>query len=180
MLGVAALVAGCSPGDDATTADTGGTGGGDSLLEVGIGEAIEAWERELGDGIEAVDVTVYPDYAILEARQPDALHHVDRWHFQRDGELLDPDPVALTDEDEGALDLEAYPLDSVSWDRLPALVDEALVAADVEEPESVYVVVARDRPTTEAVRMRVYVSGPRSSGYLLADARGNVLEVYDD
>lgn len=171
-------------------ASCGGDDGGDDggpirvgsadLLEDGIAGALAAWEDAIGPSIQAVEVSVYPDYAILEARDADTPHHVDRWHYERDGDLLDPDPVSLTDQDEADLDLVAFPLGSVAWDRLPALVDEALAGTDVEDPTSIYVYVARDRPTTEAVRWRIYVSGARSSGWLLADARGTVLEVHDD
>jgi hypothetical protein len=179
LLLAAALAAGCG-GDG-----PGGIGGpirvgSANLLDDGIDDALDAWADALGPSIQAVDVVVYPDYAILTARDPATPHHVDRWHYQRDGDLLDPDPVALADEDERTLDLEAFPLDSVAWDRLPALVDEALARTDVEDPTSTYVSVSRNRPTTEAVRVRVYVSGERSSGWILADARGTVLEVYDD
>lgn len=181
LLVAAALLASCGGAD--------GGGGGDggpirvgsaNLLDDGIAGALAAWEDAIGPSIQALSVGVYPDYAILEARDPDSPHHVDRWHYERDGDLLDPDPVSLTDQDEADLDLVVFPLGSVAWERLPALVDEALDGTDVEDPTSVYVSVERDRPTTEAVRLRVYVSGERSSGWLLADARGNVLEVYDD
>lgn len=175
----AALAAGCG-GDGADAAGGGIRVGSANLLDDGIAGALAAWRDAIGPSVQAVDVAVYPDYAILTARDPDVLHHVDRWHYERDGDLLDPAPVAMSDEGERALDLEAFPLDSVAWDRLPALVDEALARTDVEDPTSTYVSVARDRPTTEAVRVRVYVSGARSSGWLLADARGTVLEVYDD
>lgn len=180
FLAAAVLVASCGGADDG-----GGDGGpirvgSADLLDDGIAGALAAWEDAIGPTIQAVEVSVYPDYAILEARDPDAPHHVDRWHYERDGDLLDPDPVSLTDQDEADLDLVAFPLASVAWDRLPALVDEALAGTDVENPTSVYVYVARDRPTTEAVRWRIYVSGERSSGWLLADARGAVIEVHDD
>ena len=178
VLVAAALVAGCG-GDDGD----GGTGivlGSANLLDSGIAGALDAWRDAIGPSISAVDVSIYPDYALLEARDPEVPRHVDRWHYERDGDLLDPDPVSLTDDQEAELELRAFPLDSVSWDRLPDLVDQAVASTDVEDPTSVYVVVNRDRPTTEAVRMRIYVSGERSSGWLLADARGNVVEIYDD
>jgi hypothetical protein len=178
---VAAVVAAACGGSGTGSSGDGGIRvGSANLLDDGIAGAIAAWKDAIGPSIQAVDVTVYPDYAILEARDPDVPRHVDRWHYERDGDLLDPDPVSMTDEEENALDLEAFPLDSVSWDVLPALVDEALVATDVEDPTSTYVTANRDRPATEAVRLWVYVSGERSSGWLVADARGNVLEVYDD
>lgn len=178
LLVVLALAVACG-GDDGGD----GTGiqvGSANLLDSGIAGALDAWRDAIGPSISAVDVSIYPDYAILEARDPEVPRHVDRWHYERDGDLLEPDPVSLTDEQEAELELRAFPLDSVSWDRLPDLVDQAIASTDVEDPTSVYVTVYRDRPTTEAVRMRIHVSGERSSGWLLADARGNVVEIYDD
>jgi hypothetical protein len=175
------LLAGCSSttGGGQATGTTSAVHEG-SLLQEGIGKAIAAWKGVLGSSIMAVSVDVYPDYAILEAQDPDLPAHVDRYQYRRGDGLLDPDPVSMTDQDEQDLGLELFPLDSVEWEKLPGLVEQALTAADVEQPSSVYVDVARDRPTTEAVRLRVWVSGERSSGYLVADARGNVVETYDD
>lgn len=132
-----------------------------------------------GEAVRARDVLVYPEYAIVEAQDPAAPDHIDRYTW-RGGEVGDAEPVHLTGPQE-EVDLELFPLSAVSWADLHELVAEAedrLEAAEpvaVEEPRAGYVSIGRSSSDDRPLTLTVYVEGPRRSGYVEFSARGDVL-----
>ena len=93
----------------------------------------------------------------------------------RDGVLGESSPVRLV----GGGDLEANLFSStdVKWKAIPALVASAVEVTGVEDGEVTHVIVQRNLPFTADVVIRVYVNGPRTSGFVEADAQGNILEI---
>ncbi|HRE01312.1 MAG TPA: hypothetical protein PLV68_08420, partial [Ilumatobacteraceae bacterium] len=65
----------------------------------------------------------------------------------------------------------------VNWAAIPGLREAALAQIPIEGAEVTHVIVQRNLPFTDQVVIRVYVNGTRSSGYLEADAQGNVTKV---
>ena len=157
----------------------------DLLREPGLAaRAVTALGRSIGsENPKASDATVYPEYFLVEAQNPTNLEHIDRYEW-RDGEVGVPTPVHLSGPQE---DVEAslYPLRSVHWEDLPAMVKDAERAAEgatpigIEDARAGYVIV--DRTTVSdgdsQVIVRIYLEGPRRSGYAELTSTGEIISV---
>ena len=180
VLALASLAA-CSPG-------SGGPGGsGDDVDLVRDAEdldgAIDEIAAAVGEGsIRFRDVVVYPTYAIVEAQDPEAPDHIDRYTW-RDGDVGDPEPVHLSGPQE-EIELELFPASAVRWSDLAGMAAEAedrLEVAEpirIEEPEASYVSVGRSSGDDRPLTVSVYVNGPRRSGYVELSPEGEVLQTY--
>ncbi|HEU5302289.1 MAG TPA: hypothetical protein VFW06_08635 [Acidimicrobiia bacterium] len=175
-----------------TTSGSGTSGGGsgrdapvDLLHQRGAAaDAISAIERAVGASPARVtDVDIYPEYVFAEAQDPGVLDHIDRYQW-RDDDVPTPEPVQLSGPQE---DVEAslFPTSSVRWQRLATMVEEAERAAlrneplRIESPRASYVTVDRSMSSDDdgTVVVRVYISGPRRSGYVEMTATGTIRAV---
>jgi len=88
-----------------------------------------------------------------------------------DGRSSEPQHAELR----GAGDLAAnlFALGDVSLEKIPDLATAAAAQVDAQDGRIVRVLVRRDFPHSDAVRLRVYVESPRSSGSADFDANGN-------
>jgi hypothetical protein len=68
-----------------------------------------------------------------------------------------------------------FELDEVKLDAIAPLTREAVRRIDAEAGNVDFVLVRRNLPDSEDVRLRVYVSSPRRSGYVDADQHGQIL-----
>jgi len=155
------------------------------LREKGLAEeAVAALGRKIGtENPRVSDVTMYPEYLIVVAQDPSNLEHIDRYEW-RDDEVGLPTPVHLSGPQED-IDASLYPLRSVHWEDLPAMVRDAERAAEQASPIRVenalanYVIV--DRTTSSGgdsrVVVRIYIDGPRRSGYVELTTTGEILGV---
>jgi hypothetical protein len=115
--------------------------------------------------IRARDLTLQAE----DASTPGAVVEV---HFQG-GKVSEPEHAALRGK--GQLADNLFDLSEVKLDAIPELVREAVRRVDAEAGSVDYVLVRRNLPDTEEVRLRVYVSSPRRSGYVDADRNGLLL-----
>lgn len=186
MAGVALLV-----GLGACTATTTGTTTSDGDQPVGIlhdrgraARAVAAIEHAVGASPARVgEVDIYPEYLILEAQDPSVPEHIDRYEW-RDGEVPPPTPVQLSGPQE---DVEAslFPTSTLQWKRLSSMVADAERAAlhnaplRIEDPRAQYVIVERSTSSSDdgRVLVRIYVTGPRRSGYVEMTAGGEIRSV---
>ncbi len=116
---------------------------------------------------------IYPGYAFAQVQDPSIPVNVDEYQWR--GTLGEPAPVTLTGD--GDLEANLFSDTEVNWAAIPALVDAALAQIPIEGAEVTHVFVQRDLPFSDAVQIRVFVNGTRGSGYLDADAQGNILAV---
>lgn len=175
-----------------TTTTGSGTGDGtdsdapvDLLHQRGAAaEAISAIERAVGASPARVtEVDIYPEYVFAEAQDPEIPDHIDRYEW-RDDDIPAPEPVQLTGPQED-VDAALFPTSSVRWQRLATMVRAAERAAlrneplRIESPRASYVTVDRSTsPDDDAtVLVRVYISGPRRSGYVEMTAIGAIRAV---
>jgi len=93
-------------------------------------------------------------------------------HYQG-GKVSEPEHASLRGK--GQLADNLFDLSEVRLDAVPELVREAVRRVDAEGGSVDYVLVRRNLPDTDDVRLRVYVSSPRRSGYLDADRSGQPL-----
>lgn len=121
-------------------------------------------------------LTIYPDYAFAEAQDPANALHVDRYPF-RDGVVGAREPVTLVGD--GDLEANLFSTTDVDWTFLERAIAEApSQAPSVEEGAVSHVIVSRSVFTDDlAVTVRVYVTGPRGSGYVEYTATGELIRV---
>ena len=114
--------------------------------------------------------------ASISNSDPAKPENVDQYDYR--GEISAPIPVRL----HGSKNLEAnlFSLDEVAFDRIPALTAEAMERMPIEGGQVTHIMVKRDLPFSQDVRIWVYVNGTRKSGMLKADGKGHVLKVNAD
>jgi hypothetical protein len=120
----------------------------------------------------ALRVEIRAHDLVLQAEDTSAPGAVLELHY-RDGKVGDAEHATLRGK--GQLADNLFELDDVKIDAIPQLTREAIERVDSENGNVSLVLVRRNLPDTEDVRIRVYVSSPRKSGHVDADAQGNLL-----
>jgi hypothetical protein len=108
----------------------------------------------------------------LQAQDPSASGAVVELHY-RDGKLGEPERATLRGK--GQLADNLFDLSEIKLDAIPALTEQAVQRIDADAGQVDYVLVRRNLPDTDDVRLRVYVSSPRRSGFVDADREGQLL-----
>ena len=179
-LAVLAACTGAGDGDGAGTETGSGEGGGNLVTGDGLPDVMaELNEVVGGDPTRYGDVSIYPEYAVVEAQDPEALDHIDRYTW-RDGEVGEPEPVHLSGPQE-EVDLELFPETNVPWDELPGWAERAEEATATNEPVAIedpvasYILVRRSFSDDRPITVSVYINGPRRSGYVEFDTAGEII-----
>ncbi|HEV8550530.1 MAG TPA: succinyl-diaminopimelate desuccinylase, partial [Polyangiaceae bacterium] len=76
----------------------------------------------------------------------------------------------------GELSTNLFALGDVSLEKIPEVVSAAAAKVDAQDGRITRVLVRRQLPQTDAVRLRVYVESPRLSGQADFDINGNPIE----
>lgn len=142
-----------------------GTQAADVIAEIGVARGAAP--------LRILEAIIYPGYAFAQVQDPNIPVNVDEYQWR--GTLGAPAPVTLTGD--GDLEANLFSDTEVNWAAIPALVEAALAQIPIEGAEVTHVIVHRNLPFTDTVQIRVFVNGTRGSGYLDADAQGNVLAV---
>jgi len=116
---------------------------------------------------------IYPGYAFAQVQDPSIPVNIDEYQWR--DTLGSPAPVTLTGD--GDLEANLFSDTEVNWAAIPTLVATALAQIPIEGAEVTHIFVQRNLPFTDTIQIRVFVTGTRGSGYLDADAQGNVLAV---
>jgi hypothetical protein len=121
-----------------------------------------------------LEANLYPTYAFAQVQDPNTPVNVDEFDW-RDGNVAPPAPVQLTGD--GDLESNLFSDSDVNWNAIPGLVGAALAQIPIEGAQVTHVHIARNLPFSADVQIRVFVDGTRNSGYLDADAQGNIIAV---
>lgn len=121
-----------------------------------------------------LEANLYPTYAFAQVQDPNTPANVDEFDW-RDGKVAPPAPVQLTGD--GDLESNLFSDSEVNWAAVPGLVGAALAQIPIEGAQVTHVHIARNLPFSADVQIRVFVDGTRKSGYLDADAQGNIIAV---
>lgn len=127
--------------------------------------------RARADG-KALRVEIRAHELVLQAEDTSARAAVLELHY-RDGKVGEAEHATLRGK--GQLADNLFDLDDVKLDAIPQLTREAVTRIDAENGNVDLVLVRRNLPESEDVRIRVYVSSPRKSGHLDADEHGKPL-----
>jgi hypothetical protein len=134
----------------------------------------EVAEARGADPLRILRTAIYPTYAFTQVQDPSIPENVDEYGW-RDGLLGEPAPVRLVGD--GDLEANLFSDTDVRWKAIPDLVAGALSVTEIADGEVTHVIVQRNLPFSDQVVIRVYVDSPRKSGFIEADAQGNVLRV---
>lgn len=148
------------------------------LFRTGATEAVAAIAAAAGDPAQAIEVSVYPEYAFLAYRDPAAPANIDR-RMWRAGEVGDADPNPIDDRVDADSEPQLWPLAELDLDRLPSLVADApgRFALDVAVT---HVIIDRFLPFDPRVLIRVYASptdGRSGGGYVQYTIDGTFVKV---
>lgn len=144
---------------------------GPSLLSAGVLMPALSALRDKAGG-RWLRLEVRPREIILQAADAARPDAVVEYHY-RDGKVGEPEPAALRGT--GRLVDNLFDMSEVRLDAIPSLAQEARKRIDAEDGSVERVLVRRNLPESDDVRVRVYVSSPRSSGHLDADHDGSPL-----
>ncbi|MDO8389152.1 MAG: hypothetical protein Q7V57_01585 [Actinomycetota bacterium] len=119
-------------------------------------------------------IDLYTDYSFATAQDPTRPDRLDRYSW-RIGEVGAPEPQ----QNDATAPSKVFTITDMNWGLLAQRVAEAPSVLNVEDGEVTYVFVSRDSFDDAApVVARIYVTGPRSSGYLVVGADGTILESF--
>jgi hypothetical protein len=141
----------------------------------GLRQALDALQRAAGGRLLMIQLVLYPEYAILEARDPGQRENVDRYLF-RAGKVDAPSPVMTT----ANVDLESktFLRSQVVFEAIPRLLREAPARLAIAGARPTHVIVERDTVFAGgAVVIRVYAGTARRSGYVEYDGQGTLRKV---
>ncbi len=127
--------------------------------------------RTRADG-KALRVEVRAHELVLQTEDTSAPGSVLELHY-RDGKVGEAEHATLRGK--GRLAENLFELDDVKLDTISQLTREAVERVDADNGNVDLVLVRRNLPDSEDVRIRVYVSSPRKSGHLDADEQGKTL-----
>jgi hypothetical protein len=149
-------------------------GAGNSLYaEPAFSKALAELKKRAPAPLEALSLLVYPDHAVLQARDPAAPKTVVQYVY-RGGTVTSPVPVKLLGT--GKLEDNLFPLDSTKVTAIPKLVKEAKTKANIPEGLVARVLLKRNLPDTTDVEFRFFVTSQRRDATLVADENGRFVE----
>ena len=135
---------------------------------------VSAFDAALaGSPTEFSQVILYPDYAIVVARDPEQPSHLDQYLW-RGGEVTGPTPQSNVEDVEAVL----FDASEVDWAAVGALAARAAELSGVEQGEVTHVMADRTFGQGNPLAVRIYVSGPRDSAYLQVSPEGEVVAIY--
>jgi hypothetical protein len=117
---------------------------------------------------------LYPEYASFSVQDPAIAANVDNFTW-RGGAVGEAQPVQLVGD--GDLEAALYGAAEVDWAAISALVAEAPAAVSVEDGQVTHVVIERALPFSSDIRIRVFVSGTRDSGFVDGAADGTMISI---
>lgn len=130
--------------------------------------------EKIGGEVKALDLSIYENYLKIQVQDPKKTENVDGYDY-KNGVISDPIPVRLYGG--GNLEQNLFKLKEVNLAKIPELIDEAREKSkDLEGAKVSHVIVKKDLPFSNKVKIRVYLSGTRKSAWLVADASGKVIE----
>jgi len=135
-----------------------------------LGPALQALRAKAGGKllrleIRASELTLQAE----DTREPGGVVEL---HY-RDGKVGELEHATLRGK--GLLADNLFDASELKLDGIAELTREAVRRVDAESGSVDFVLVRRDLPDSEEVRLRVYVASPRKSGYVDADRSGTLL-----
>jgi hypothetical protein len=138
------------------------------------------FKERFPQGARALEVVVYPTYVFTNVQDAAQKTHVDRYQL-REGLWREPTPVKLVGSEKSEADITAATFDpnEAAFADIPRITKDAIARLKVETPTISHVHISRPLPFDKEVRIRVFVNGPRSNGFVDYDKKGTFLKAHD-
>jgi hypothetical protein len=141
----------------------------------GLRAALDGLEEAAGGELRLLELVLYPQYAIAQARDPRQPANVDRYLFRAG--TVDP-PVPVMTFPGTNLDAETFTRADVTFRDVPRLLLDARSRVGIRRAQVTHVIIERDTVFSGgAVIVRVYAGTDRSSGYVEYTAGGRFRRV---
>lgn len=148
------------------------------LFGGGLPGALADLRAAAGDPTQAIEISVYPDYAFLAYRDPAAPANLDR-RMWRDGEVGPAEANPIDDRVDADTEADLFALTELDPSVVEGLVADA--PSRYELPvEVTHVIIDRFLPFDERVLIRVYATptdGRSGGGYVSYDTAGTFVDV---
>ncbi len=138
-----------------------------------LNDALSRLSNALGSDIEALEVRIYVDRLVLQARDRASRSRVLEY-VVKDGALSPGTLVELRGP--GQLEDNLFSLSEARLAITPEVCARALERVDARAGRISYVLVRRNLPLSTQVQFRIYVSSPIKDGYMDTDAEGHPLD----
>lgn len=149
---------------------------GDLFSVEGIDAAYAAIaEKAGGNPMQVVEVTVVPGTLTLQAIDPSAPTELNQWSYTAGA--VGPSLPVDYDDDTEALRQNLFALNEIPTTAIVSAIDQAVAESGIEGGEVSSLIVKRNLPFDENIRMFLNVEGERSSKQVRADVTGQVIEV---
>jgi hypothetical protein len=149
------------------------------LFAAGAPGALTDMLAAAGSPDEVIQVSVYPTYAFLAYRDPEAPEHIDRrsWRDGRDQDDAAPNPI--DDRVDADTEPQLFAIREVDLRVLPRLVDDAS-GRFAQDVDVTHVIIDRFLPFDRRVLIRVYATpsdGRSGGGYVQYTLAGTFVKV---
>ncbi|MEQ1788424.1 MAG: hypothetical protein ABL966_15335 [Acidimicrobiales bacterium] len=166
------------PSERTTTTTEPGEPAPVDLFTSGAPEVLAALRSAAGNPVQAIEVSLYPDYAFLAYRDPARPANIDRRAW-RAGDVSDADPNPIDDRVDAETEPELFDLAALDLGVIPGLTADATsrFALDVAVT---HVIIDRFLPFDDRVLVRVYASptdGRSGGGYVQYTLDGTFVKV---
>lgn len=148
------------------------------LFTSGAPEVLAALRAAAGNPVQAIEVSLYPDYAFLAYRDPDQPANIDRRAW-RAGEVSDADPNPIDDRVDAETEAELFDLDAIDLSVISRLTADAAARFELDVAVT-HIIIDRFLPFDERVLIRVYASptdGRSGGGYVQYALDGTFVKV---
>jgi hypothetical protein len=143
------------------------------LVHVSAAPAFEILEAEVGPGVRATELLVYPEYLVATVEAADEPGELDRWIIYLGQAPIGPDPQRNV----GDIADELFALDAVDLDLLASLPERAAAELGMGIEAVGYFILDRDVRGDGGLHYRVYASTERRNGYVRFASDGTVVLV---
>lgn len=173
---------GIAGGATGTGGSPAGTGGGTPSPEISVSWATGAQVAQLGLDVNGggerrlIEVVLYDGYGIVGTVDP-PTGNLDRAVVRNTG--IEPNG-SLPDTFLGDPVDESFTVADVAWDVIPSLVAQTPGALGVDGGIVSHVLVESNKPFTNDLVIRVYVTGPRGGGRIDHFADGRPMRAFKD
>ena len=127
-----------------------------------------------GDATRFTEINLYTDYAFATALDPSIPERLDRYGW-RAGAVGLPEPQ----QNDAEATVKGFTVDEMDWTALATAAADAPRLLNVEDGAITLVSITRD-VFDDAMPLvaRIYVTGPRSSGFVVVAADGTIVETF--
>lgn len=158
------------------TAQVLGAVSGDLFTADGIDAAYAAIaEKAGGTAMQVVEVTIVPGVLTLQAIDPNAPTELNQWSYTAG--VVGPSRPVDYDDDTEALRQNLFAVNEIPTSAIVSAIDHAVTESGIEGAEVTSLIIKRNLPFDENVRMFLNVEGERSSKQVRADVTGQVIDV---